>query len=97
MRRPIIDEFTFLPISRQRKYLLRKQRDGRRRQCGFPVEKGLNPKRIEKLTRLSESEHRKAIALLEEFKRTGRGGEAFAEQNARALNILAQLREATTG
>jgi hypothetical protein len=66
---------------------LRKKRDG--------LQLKRSPKLIEKLARLSDSEHQKAIALLEEFKRTGRGGKAFAEQNARALNILAQLREAT--
>ena len=34
MRRPIQDEFTQLPISRQRKYQLRKQREGRCTECG---------------------------------------------------------------
>lgn len=40
MRRPIQDEFTELPISRQRKYQLRKQRDQRCTECGAPVIRG---------------------------------------------------------
>jgi hypothetical protein len=40
---------------------------------------------LKSLHGLSDSEHQKAIALLQEFKRTGKGGKAFAEQNARAL------------
>jgi hypothetical protein len=34
MRKPIQDEFTDLPISRQRKYQLRMQRDRRCTECG---------------------------------------------------------------
>ncbi len=37
MRRPIQDEFTKLPVSRQRKYQLRKQRDNRCTECGAPA------------------------------------------------------------
>ena len=40
MRKPIIDEFTALPISRQRKYQLRMQRDQRCSECGEPALKG---------------------------------------------------------
>lgn len=40
MRTPIRDEFTDMPISRQRKYQLRKQRDHRCTECGQPAEKG---------------------------------------------------------
>jgi hypothetical protein len=40
MRKPIIDEFTYLNISRQRKYQMRKKRDGRCTQCGAPVLSG---------------------------------------------------------
>jgi hypothetical protein len=40
MRRPIQDEFTSLPISRQRKYQLRKQREGRCTECGEPAAQG---------------------------------------------------------
>jgi hypothetical protein len=40
MRRPIIDEFTYLNISRQRKYQMRKKRDGRCTQCGEPAASG---------------------------------------------------------
>jgi len=40
MRRPIQDEFTQLPISRQRKYQLRKQREGRCTECGEPAAQG---------------------------------------------------------
>jgi hypothetical protein len=36
MRRAIIDEFTTLKISRQRKYQLRQQRDNRCTECGEP-------------------------------------------------------------
>jgi hypothetical protein len=37
MRKRIQDEFTNLPISRQRKYQLRKQRDNRCTECGAPA------------------------------------------------------------
>jgi len=37
MRRPIEDEFKDLPISRQRKYQLRMQRDKRCTECGAPA------------------------------------------------------------
>ena len=40
MRKPIIDEFTELPISRQRKYQLRMQRDQRCSECGEPAMQG---------------------------------------------------------
>lgn len=36
--RAIVDEFTTLPISRQRKYQLRRQLDGCCEKCGVPVE-----------------------------------------------------------
>ena len=40
MRTRIKDEFTDLPISRQRKYQLRMQRDQRCTECGEPALKG---------------------------------------------------------
>lgn len=40
MRRAIIDEFTDLPISRQRKYQLRMARDNRCTECGAPAAAG---------------------------------------------------------
>jgi hypothetical protein len=40
MRNRIEDEFTNLPISRQRKYQLRMQRDMRCTECGDPVAAG---------------------------------------------------------
>lgn len=40
MRMQINDEFTHLPISRQRKYQLRRQRDGKCTECGEPVVEG---------------------------------------------------------
>jgi hypothetical protein len=40
MRTPIRDEFTELPISRQRKYQLRMQRDRRCTECGEPAAQG---------------------------------------------------------
>jgi hypothetical protein len=40
MRNAIVDEFTHLPISRQRKYQLRMQRDRRCTECGEPVKQG---------------------------------------------------------
>jgi hypothetical protein len=40
MRKRIQDEFTSLPISRQRKYQLRKQRDKRCTECGQPAIQG---------------------------------------------------------
>ncbi len=40
MRKPIRDEFTDLPISRQRKYQLRMQRDRRCTECGEPAVHG---------------------------------------------------------
>jgi hypothetical protein len=40
MRTRIQDEFTDLPISRQRKYQLRMQRDRRCTECGEPAAEG---------------------------------------------------------
>ena len=40
MRARIKDEFTDLPISRQRKYQLRMQRDRRCTECGQPAQEG---------------------------------------------------------
>src|SRR3974377_215960 len=40
MRNRIVDEFTHLPISRQRKYQLRMQRDKRCTECGEPAAEG---------------------------------------------------------
>ena len=40
MRRRIEDEFTDLPVSRQRKYQLRMKRDRRCTICGEPAEQG---------------------------------------------------------
>ena len=40
MKAAITDEFSLLPISRQRKYQLRQIRDGRCTQCGAPVIEG---------------------------------------------------------
>ena len=40
MRKRIQDEFTDLPVSRQRKYQLRKQRDQRCTECGEPAVQG---------------------------------------------------------
>jgi hypothetical protein len=40
MRNRIEDEFTQLPISRQRKYQLRMQRDQRCTECGEPAAEG---------------------------------------------------------
>jgi hypothetical protein len=40
MRRRIQDEFTKLPISRQRKYQLRMKRDRRCTECGEPAVQG---------------------------------------------------------
>src|SRR2546421_3532165 len=40
MRKQIQDEFTKLPISRQRKYQLRMQRDKRCTECGAPAIEG---------------------------------------------------------
>jgi hypothetical protein len=37
MRKPIQDEFTHLPVSRQRRYQLRKQRDNLCTECGAPA------------------------------------------------------------
>ena len=40
MKGPIQDEFTGMPISRQRKYQLRMQRDNRCTECGEPAAEG---------------------------------------------------------
>ena len=40
MRKLIKDEFTRLPISRQRKYQLRMKRDKRCTECGAPTARG---------------------------------------------------------
>jgi hypothetical protein len=41
MKKHIEDEFTDLPMSRQRKYQLRMQRDQRCTECGEPAARGL--------------------------------------------------------
>ena len=40
MKNHIVDEFTELPISRQRKYQMRRQRDKRCTECGEPAAQG---------------------------------------------------------
>lgn len=40
MRKRIEDEFTYLPISRQRKYQLRRERDKCCTECGEPAVQG---------------------------------------------------------
>ena len=40
MNNVIVDEFTHLPISRQRKYQMRRQRDKRCTECGEPAAQG---------------------------------------------------------
>lgn len=40
MRKPIQDEFTSMPISRQRKYQLRNLRDKKCSECGKPAVQG---------------------------------------------------------
>ena len=40
MRKRIVDEFTHLRVSRQRKYQLRMQRDSRCTECGEPAVQG---------------------------------------------------------
>jgi len=40
MKNIIVDEFTHLPISRQRKYQMRRQRDKRCTECGDPAAQG---------------------------------------------------------
>lgn len=40
MNNYIVDEFTQLPISRQRKYQMRRQRDKRCTECGDPAAQG---------------------------------------------------------
>ncbi len=40
MRKRIEDEFTYLPISRQRKYQLRRERDKCCTECGAPAVQG---------------------------------------------------------
>ncbi len=40
MKKRIVDEFTNLPVSRQRKYQLRMQRDSRCTECGEPAVQG---------------------------------------------------------
>jgi hypothetical protein len=40
MRRRIRDKFTYLPVSRQRKYQLRMKRDHRCTECGAPAVQG---------------------------------------------------------
>jgi hypothetical protein len=46
MPRQIQDEFSALPISRQRRYQLRREKAGLCRVCGKPAAKGLNGRTI---------------------------------------------------
>ena len=55
----IEDELTHLPVSRQRKYQLRKKRDQRCAQCGEPVAQGSRALCLEHLIRAREQQRRK--------------------------------------
>ena len=57
MNRAIKDEFTFLNISRQRKYQLRMQRDSRCTECGAPAVEG--SRCLKHLVRARERQRRK--------------------------------------
>ena len=57
MRQQIEDEFTALPISRQRKYQMRRQRDKRCTECGAPAAKG--SRCLEHLVKARERQRRK--------------------------------------
>ncbi len=57
MNRAIKDEFTFLKISRQRKYQLRMQRDKRCTECGQPAAEG--SRCLEHLVRARERQRKK--------------------------------------
>ena len=58
MRKPIIDEFTDLPVSRQRKYQLRMQRDKRCTECGAPAVGG-GSRCVKHLVRSRERQRKK--------------------------------------
>jgi hypothetical protein len=55
--KPIRDEFTHLPISRQRKYQLRMEREGRCTECGQPAAEGARC--LKHLVRARERERKK--------------------------------------
>jgi hypothetical protein len=55
----IEDELTHLPVSRQRKYQMRKKRDQRCAQCGEPVAQGSRALCLEHLIRAGEHQRRK--------------------------------------
>ena len=55
----IEDELTHLPVSRQRRYQLRKKRDHCCAQCGEPVAPGSRALCLEHLIRARENQRRK--------------------------------------
>lgn len=57
MRTPIQDQFTHLKVSRQRKYQLRMQRDGRCTECGKDVFEG--SRCVKHLVRSRENQRKK--------------------------------------
>jgi len=57
MRKKIQDEFTHLPISRQRKYQLRMKRDKRCTECGEPTVQG--SRCLEHLVKARERQRKK--------------------------------------
>ena len=66
--KPLIhDEFTNLPVSRQRKYQLRKQRDGLCTECGEPAASG--SRCVKHLTRARERQ-RKRLGLRRRYRTT---------------------------
>jgi hypothetical protein len=68
MPKPAIkDEFTDLKISRQRKYQLRKQRDGLCTECGKPAVQGLRC--LEHMVRARERQREK-MGLLKRYTKT---------------------------
>jgi hypothetical protein len=67
MTKAIHDEFTNLPISRQRKYQLRMQRDRRCTECGAPAVEG--SRCLKHMVRIRERQ-RKARGLKRRYKNT---------------------------
>ena len=76
MSKLIIDEFTRRPVSRQRKYQLRKQRDGRCTECGEPT--ALGARCLKHLVRAREHQ-RKRLGLKRRYYNTRGYGWGHAE------------------
>ncbi len=100
MARPAIkDEFSDLRVSRQRKYQLRKQRDGRCTECGAPAEMGarclqhlVRARERQRALKGTQRRYRTLSYRLEEMTQKTGGQPARAARNRKAARQVPPVR-----